>query len=250
MKERLIHWVSKSQDKKIGKVLASYSPKSTCPDSCSLKEGGCYAWGLFYLRKLSRDISGGLRRKTLLEALKDSSKDAKIARHRVAGDCVGDQKETLEECKVLDNLGIINIGYTHDWRSDETQILKGYFRASCQNEDEVLEARAKGWATTIIVPENTENKVLLTNGEKAVMCPVVREENKVKKKIESMSFENAKEKREKKKELKSKIFEKFNCNKCTLCKVTDKTEAITVMFEVHGSAQTLKSAKGKIDELS
>mgnify|MGYP001345048507 CR=1 FL=1 len=106
MKERLIHWISKSQDKKIGKVLASYSPKSTCPDSCTLKEGGCYAWGLFYLRKLSRDISGGLRRKTLLEALKDVSKDAKIARHRVAGDCVGDQKGTLEECKILDHLSI------------------------------------------------------------------------------------------------------------------------------------------------
>ena len=250
MKDRLIHWVSQSQDKKIGKVMASYSPKSTCPDTCSLKEGGCYAWGLFYLRKLSRDIEGGTRRKTLLEAMKKMHKDAKIVRHRVAGDCVGDQEETVKECKVIESVGLINIGYTHDWIEERSQVLKPYFRASCQNEDEVLKARENGLATTIIVPENTPNKVMLSNGEKAIMCPVVREENKVKKEIEAMSFETAKDKREKKKELKSKIFEKFNCNKCTLCKVTDKTEAITVMFEVHGSAQTLNNARGKVESIS
>ena len=53
---RLTHWVSRSSDKKTGQVMVSYSPKSTCPDSCSLKEGGCYAWGLFYLKILSSKI--------------------------------------------------------------------------------------------------------------------------------------------------------------------------------------------------
>ena len=66
---RLVHWVSSSKDKKIGEVLASYSPKETCPDSCSLKDGGCYAWGLFYLRVLGRKISEGKLSKTLKEAL-------------------------------------------------------------------------------------------------------------------------------------------------------------------------------------
>ena len=142
MKERLIHWISKSQDKKIGKVLASYSPKSTCPDSCTLKEGGCYAWGLFYLRKLKRYF-WWFKKKNIIRSIKRCFIDALNLLHRVAGDCVGDQKGTLEECKILDSLGIINIGYTHDWRSEESQILKGYFRASCQNEDEVLEDKKK-----------------------------------------------------------------------------------------------------------
>ena len=49
----------------------------------------------------------------------------------------------------------------------------------------------------MIVPENTPDKVELTNGEKAVMCPVIKEEHKVKTKIESMSFKTAKEKKRK-----------------------------------------------------
>jgi len=242
--ERRIHWVSQSSDKKIGKVMASYSPIESCPDSCSLKKGGCYAWGLFYLRSLGLKISKGLLNKSIETAFEDSSRSAKIARHRVAGDIVGDQEETLKECKYLDDKGIINIGYTHDWKSDNTQILKGYFRASCQNEDEVLEAREKGWAATIIVDENTPNKIKLSNGERAVMCPVVKKERAIKSKADSMMFPNKKEKRSWISENKKNI--SVNCNTCTLCKVTDKTEAITVMFEVHGAANTIKSASGKI----
>jgi hypothetical protein len=243
-KERRIHWVSQSSDKKIGKVLASYSPKTTCPDSCSLKEGGCYAWGLFYLRLLGNKIDSGVLNKTLETALKGASKTAKIARHRVAGDIVGDQLDTLNECKTLENLGYTNIGYTHDWRSEETQVLKTYFRASCQNEDEVIEARNNGWATTIIVDENTPNKIVLSNGERAVMCPVVKKERAINLKADGMSFSNKKERKSWVSEQKKNI--SIDCNTCTLCKVSDKTEKITVMFEVHGAANTIKSASQKI----
>ena len=65
---RQIHWVSQSSDKKIGKVMASYSPIESCPDSCSLKTGGCYAWGLFYLRNLGKKIAKGDLNKSLDEA--------------------------------------------------------------------------------------------------------------------------------------------------------------------------------------
>ena len=247
MIKRKIHWVSKSSDKKIGPVMASYSPLETCPDSCSLKDGGCYAWGLFYLRSLGRKISEGRLGKSLIEALKDRTAASKIVRHRVAGDCVGDQEETLEECKIIENEGLINIGYTHDWRSPKTQILKKYFRASCQSEDEVLEARAMGWGTTIVVPENTDNKIKLSNGEVAIMCPVVREEKRISEKINAMSFENRKQKSAKKKEMKGAM--KINCNSCTLCKIDDKTEKITVMFEVHGSKDTLNKASSKVTRI-
>ena len=242
--ERRIHWVSQSSDKKIGKVLASYSPKNTCPDSCSLKEGGCYAWGLFYLRSLGRKINEGLLKKSVQEAFDGMNHKAKIARHRVAGDIVGDQVETLKECEYLEEQGLTNIGYTHDWRTEETQILKKYFRASCQNEEEVIEARSKGWATTIIVNEEVPNSIILSNGEKAVMCPVVKEERRIKKDVSAMNFDSYKEKRAYIKGRKENI--KTNCNLCTLCKVNDKTEKITVMFEVHGAANTIKQASEKI----
>ena len=246
--KRQIHWVSSSSDKKIGKVLASYSPYESCPDSCSLKTGGCYAWGLFYLRNLGKKIRDGVLCKTLDEALIKKHKDAKIVRHRVAGDVVGDQEGTYNECKTVERNGLINIGYTHDWASDSTQVLKEYFRASCNNLDELIEAREKGWGVTIIVPKGTPNRVTLSNGETAIMCPVIKEEKKIDIKLDSMSFENKRQRSAKKSEMKKNI--KMNCNLCTLCKINDKTRAKAVMFEVHGSPQTLRLAEDKYEDVS
>ena len=142
MEERKIHWVSVSRDKKTGPIAVSYSPIDTCPDSCSLKKGGCYAWGLFYLRILGAKINNGkIITKTLATALKERRNDCKVVRHRIAGDIVGDVKGTVKECEYIDKSGLTNIGYTHHWKADEAQPLKKWFRASCQNMKEVVEAR-------------------------------------------------------------------------------------------------------------
>lgn len=218
---RKVHWVSASKDKKTGEVVASYSPKSSCPDTCTLKDGGCYAWGLFYLNILGKKIENGkLKIRTLKEALDSRKGSSKIVRHRIAGDIVGDEEATYEDCKVVDREGLINIGYTHAWREDESQILRDYFRASCQSEEEVLEARAMGWATTLIVPESFSGKRMkLANGETGYLCPA-----------------------------RTGVAGKpdITCNTCTLCKVSDKTVKKTVLFKAHGSAKTLKEIKGKV----
>ncbi len=221
---RKVHWVSSSNDKKTGKVVASYSTKESCPDSCSLKEGGCYAWGLFYLGVLSSKIDKGtIKLKSITDALGERLHTARIVRHRIAGDIVGDVKETLNECKLVESEGLINIGYTHNWRADEAQPLKGYFRASCANLDEVMEARSIGWSATLIVPKGTKKSLSLPNGEKAFMCPA-RHDVEGKKDI--------------------------TCNDCTLCRVDNKTAEKTVMFEVHGNAATIKKIGGKVGNIT
>ena len=48
---------------------------------------------------------------------------------------------------------------------------------------------------------------------------------------------------------KEEMSKKMNCNTCTLCKITDKTKDIVVMFEVHGSSNTLNEAKGKYEKI-
>jgi len=219
---RKVHWVSSSSDKKIGKVLASYSTKDSCPDSCTLKSGGCYAWGLFYLNILSSKIdSGRIKRKSFSEALKEKNSAAKIARHRVAGDVVGDVSETLAECEQVEKSGLINIGYTHTWREKDSQPLKKWFRASCQSFQELEEARSMGWSTTLIMSESLipSKKFTMKNGESAFLCPA-RIGEKGKKDI--------------------------TCNDCTLCKVDDKTRDKTVVFAAHGNASTMKKIINKI----
>jgi hypothetical protein len=216
---RMVHWVSRSKDKKVGDVMVSYSPIETCPDSCSLKSGGCYAWGLFYLKILGTKISDGrLSPKTLSIASKKKNPLSKIARHRVAGDIVGDVPSTIDECKQIELMGLINIGYTHDWRSLEAQPLKKWFRASCQSIEELLEARALGWSTTLIVDKGSPKRVILPNGESAFKCPA------------RIGVSGKKD---------------IDCNTCTLCKVNDKTANKTIMFEIHGSKSTLSKASGK-----
>lgn len=217
---RIVHWISRSNDKKTGSVLVSYSPKSTCPDSCNLKDGGCYAWGLFYINNFVGKLANGTRKATsIVHAIKSISKDCKIARHRVAGDIVGDVEATIHECIFVEKNGLINIGYTHNWRDESAQPLKKWFRASCQSEAEVLLARSMGWSATLIVDPSSSKKRLLLNGEEAIMCPA-RHGIVGKKDI--------------------------TCNSCTLCKVTDKTYNKTVMFAAHGNAATLKKINGKI----
>ncbi len=125
----------------------------------------------------------------------------------------------MEECDIISNAGLINIGYTHHWRAEEAQPLKDIFRASCQTIEEVEEARAMGWSATLIVSQDTPKRLTLPNGEKAFVCP---------------ARYNVPDKKD------------ITCNDCTLCKVDEKTADKTVMFRVHGTSKTIKSASEKI----
>lgn len=223
---RKVHWISQSRDGKLGVVPASYSPIESCPKTCEMhpeNNGGCYAFNLFYLRILGSKIQNEtIKFKSLVTALSERRESAKVVRHRIAGDVVGDVADTLEECRIIEREGLVNLGYSHDWRSSDTTPLKQYFRASCQNIAEVIEARNMGWATTIIVPEGSPKKLTLPNGDVAFLCP---------------ARHGVEGKRD------------ITCNDCTLCRVDDKTRAKTVMFEVHGSAATLKKARGKVGKI-
>jgi hypothetical protein len=216
---RQVHWVSQTSDAKTGKVVASYSPMDTCPDSCTFKEGGCYAWGLFYLKVLGKKIQNGtIKIKSLATALSERTHDCKVVRHRVAGDVVGDVIPTLEECSMVESHGLVNIGYTHAWKNDEAQPLKKWFRASCNTVEEVFEAHAKGWTTTLAVHGSNIPKKLKKMDLTFIKCPARH------------GVEGKKD---------------ITCNDCTLCKVSPTTQGTVVMFEVHGNHSTIKNATSK-----
>ena len=221
---RRVHWVAVTNDKKTGPIPVSYSGKETCPDTCSLKEGGCYAWGLFYIAKVGERVASGQYANTLRSALERRTAVARIVRHRIAGDMVGDIPGTLQDCADVETAGLQNIGYTHAWKEEEVRPLKKWFRASCQSIEEVIEARSKGWGATLIVDKGTltsagKKTFNLPNGETAYLCPARKE---------------------------TATARAITCNDCTLCKISDKTVSKTVIFEAHGNAANLKKIKGKV----
>lgn len=216
-KDRKVHWVSKSADAKVGPVMVSYSPLETCPDSCGFKSGGCYAWELFYLRILGEKIGDGrLKVRTLKEAMGKRKPEGRIARHRVAGDIVGDVPETIAEIKMIEAAGLTNIGYTHHWRAEEAQPLKEYFRASCNTVEEAEEAISMGWAVTVAVHGESVPKSLPLAGQKAFLCPARK------------GVEGKKD---------------INCDSCRLCRVDERTKNKIVMFETHGTKGGIERAK-------
>ena len=72
-----------------------------------------------------------------------------------------------------------------------------------------------GWTTTLAVHGEDIPKSINIDGQRGVLCPA-RHDVPGKKDI--------------------------TCNDCTLCKVTDKTKDVIVMFEVHGTKATIKEA--------
>lgn len=74
-----------------------------------------------------------------------------------------------------------------------------------------------GWATTLVASGNVPKSTIIED-KKAVLCPARH------------GVEGKKD---------------ITCNDCTLCKVSDKTKDIIVMFKVHGNAATLKKTNGK-----
>ena len=221
--QRKVHYNHSYSGRKLGNIVVSYSPKSSCPDTCTLKTGGCYAWDLYYMRIMGDKIETGLQTvkgvkkkfhiRSLSEALKKRAAVCKVVRHRVAGDIIGDVKNTVADCITIAKEGLTNIGYTHAWREEESQPLKEYFRASCQTMEEVKEARQNGWAATVIFTESIGKGKQIIDGQTVVMCPI----DDYKKSV--------------------------TCNSCRLCRVDDKTKDITVGFKIHGNGAKKNSHK-------
>lgn len=225
---RKVHYNPTYSGRKLGNIIVSYSPKSSCPDSCSLKTGGCYAWDLYYMRIMGEKIETGKQKikgkvkefkiRGLLEALKGRKHDCKIVRHRVAGDIIGDVENTIKDCETIEKEGLTNIGYTHAWREKSSEPLKRYFRASCQNMDEVKEAHANGWSATVIFTESIGRGKQKMGDHTVVMCPI----DDYKKSV--------------------------TCNSCRLCRVDSKTKDIVVGFKLHGNGA--KKNKHKVQNIT
>ena len=232
---RFVHWISVSQIKKLGPIPTSYAAIDRyCSDNCALKDNGCFAQ-TGRVRMTEQRVSKGTSKRTLMEAMRNVTRYARVARHRVSGDVfnpngLNDVAATVEECKIIEAYGLTNIGYTHSWEYAEVEPLKQWFRASCDSYDQVEMAVALGWGTELTVVkfnDDVVNKIAKIGKRlgmelEAVGCPAQKTSNKI------------------------------DCNMCTLCKITDaqtgsqKTKKYVVVFYTHGNTKAANAALEKL----
>jgi hypothetical protein len=104
--------------------------------------------------------------------------------------------------------------YTHAWRTVPVTAWQGAkVLASCDNVTQVAAARAKGYATAVIVPPHPTNKIYTIGYEKILPCPaqfVTHERGRI-----------------------------VTCESCTICQRPDflRQKLLSVGFQPDGSTQ-------------
>ncbi len=119
---KLIH---NSQSRKVGDMPTSYSPRKTCPDTCSLKNNGCY--GEKFPIKLHWDRYSNDQNNNWEEFVNDVRKfrqenPKRLWRYNIVGDIVGNNTKIdfprLKKLVKANNGGDV-IAYTHKHSEEE-----------------------------------------------------------------------------------------------------------------------------------
>ncbi len=206
-----IHWIPATLIEKLGRVPVSYSSKKTCPAECPFfpKEGTtpCFAWANFRVNKILRRIEKDpTKARTFKKAMTESLRSAKIVRHFISGDVIGQEDEIYNICvSVEEEYNMTNIGYTHSWRRVASQRFKRFFRASCETLQDVVEASNNGWTTELTVSEYTDKVAedIRSVGLVPTHCPEQATNGKV------------------------------TCNECRLCSTAEHNQRRVIVFHSH-----------------
>jgi len=227
----LVHVTLKSQNVKTGPMFVSTSGASTCPDSCPLKEKGCYAKGGplgMHWRKVS-EADRGITWESFLAQVSALPK-GQTWRHNQAGDLPGENDAIAPDLLaqlVRANRGRRGFTYTHKPVLDSQRGPVASNRRAVQKANaggftvnlsanglrhaDELAALNIGPVVTILPPEVKENTTT-PDGRKVVVCPAQTRDN-------------------------------VTCTTCRLCSRADRSAIIG--FMPHGSA---RRAAGNVAE--
>lgn len=185
-------YVSNSGNTKImgsKKVDATYSSiKHTCPDSCSLKDAGCYAQSSFVgmvnmkNERRARSASAIEVARSEARAIDESYNGGQVPLGRALRVHVAGDSRTLAGTRLINAAlerwkkrgGGDVWSYTHAWKAvpralwSQVSIL-----ASVESVKEAAAARAQGYAPAIVVPEHPSDKAFKLEGSdvKWIPCP-------------------------------------------------------------------------------
>ena len=187
-------FIENSTNRKISgkhKVWATYAPiKITCPNSCELKDKGCYAQLSFvaiFNRRLEKEQEGKTPEQAArIEAAsidaafpkgvpQDGKKGGRDGRIHVSGDC-----RTRKAAKIVSaaarRIKLRGAGdvwsYTHAWRNVPRTDWEGVSTlASIKTTSDVPLARSQGYAPAIVVDTHLSDKTYELDGYKFIPCP-------------------------------------------------------------------------------
>lgn len=211
-----------SHNQKTGPIPVSTSSKVTCPDTCPLKQGGCYASGgplnLHWMRVTSG--KAGLLWTEFLQAIRSLPR-AQLWRHNQAGDLPG--INTSIDVAMLSELVSANAGkrgftYTHKPTLDGEALpsvisanrnairlanANGFtINLSADNMHDADELSALGIGPVVtLLPSSQSTNTTTPSGRKIVVCPATQRDD-------------------------------VSCSTCKLCQRVDRT--VIIGFPSHG----------------
>jgi hypothetical protein len=234
--------VAKSGNEKIGESSTTYVEQRSCPDSCVFFDGGgCYAEdgpvGKFVTQPLNR--AAALFANATPEEIAEAEADAidrmevmpdRPLRLHTVGDCKTDEAARIVAAaavRYVERGGGSVWTYTHAWREvDRESWGSVHVLASCETPEDVRDAHARGYASSIVVEEFSSDRryswlmkrtavgVGLPVHVDMVPCPAQTREG-------------------------------VSCSSCRLCMDSGRllAEGITIGFAIHGTPGLQRKAR-------
>lgn len=190
------NFIIKNQSRKVGDMPTSYSPRKTCPDTCSLKNNGCYGDNFpirLHWDRFSNDQNDNWNE--FVESVRKFRQEnpKRLWRYNIVGDIVGNNTKIdfprLKKLVKANNGGDV-IAYTHKYTRQENlahiryAVKRGFnLNLSADNTGDALVLRKKTNLPVTAVLSVTKNQYeKMTNGErqdyrsnlsvnKIVICP-------------------------------------------------------------------------------
>ena len=225
----LVKAVTKSENKKLGDASTTYAAQASCPSDCVFMNAGCYAergFVGFHLRNMnSHAVSVSATTSDVAVAEAAAIDGMAVApgrplRLHTVGDCATNKAAKLVEAacaRFRKRGGGIAWSYTHAWRRVKRESWGSVsILASCETNKDVLEAKSRGYATSIVVDRFPSPKLYEQDGIKILPCP-------------------------------AQTHHGVTCSSCKLCLDDGKIRArdYSIGFEIHGDRVTKKRALEK-----
>lgn len=184
-----------SGNRKVGKISVTHAAQGSCPLDCAFLGNGCYAesgmQGMFHTAKMNKRGKGKSPAVIARDEAKaiDGLTGKRLMRLHIVGDCSTDYAAMTVSAaagryvrrggfKASDRRVWT---YTHAWRNVRRTSWNRAVSvlASCETEEHIRQARAKGYASAIVVEsfDGHTGTYTMPEGERVIPCPAQTREH-------------------------------------------------------------------------